>query len=113
MNIKKKTEIKKFRDDMWLFWAGEKNLTPPCIRCFAPGVTLHEIIPRSLNTNWYKGGPEECVVVCQKCHDWAHLNGEASRAKLREMAVKRLQMIGMWRPDRILRHIKVEENDDD
>ena len=112
MKDETKKLIEEFKSYTWIFWAGSRTGTPPCIRCQAPAVTLHEIIPRSLYPEWYTD-VFNSVPICQKCHAWAHLNGEASRAKLREMAVKRLQMIGMWRPDRILRHIKVKENDDD
>ncbi len=110
MNDETKKLIDDFRRYTWIFWAGSKEGTPPCIRCEAPAVTLHEIIPRSLYPEWYTD-VFNSVPICQKCHTWAHLNGEASRAKLREKAVKRLQMIGAWRPDRVVWLLEREDND--
>lgn len=111
MDDETKKLINDFKTYTWIFWAGSKTGTPPCIRCQAPAVTLHEIIPKSLYPEWYTD-VFNSVPICQKCHEWAALNGEASRAKLREMVVKRLQRIGVWRPDRVLRQIEVEEKND-
>ena len=113
MATDKEKEIKAFRDAMWIFWAGTAGGTPPCIRCSAPAVTLHEPIPRSIDPEWFEKGPIACVPVCQKCHDWAHSNSwEVTSIIFRERATIKLQIIGEWKPDRVVQEFEREEEDE-
>ena len=95
----------KIRQDMWIFWGGHLNGTPPCLKCWEPAATIHEEPPRSVNSDWETEGPEHFLPLCARCHDWRHASGEAGAAVLIEMAIKRLQLIGEWKPDRIVRDV--------
>lgn len=108
MKKEKEEIIKKFQADTWLFWAGGvEDTTPPCIHCYAPSVTLHEIEPRSTYLEWYED-VFNSVPLCASCHDWAHLNGEVARISLRSDMVNRLQMTEEWNPSRVVR--KIDDN---
>jgi len=113
MENSKEKEIKNFRDAMWLFWAGAAGGTPPCIRCLAPAVTLHEPIPRSIDPEWFEKGPMGSVPVCDACHKWAHESSwEVTSIIFREKATAKLNVIGKWKPDRIVQEFEREEEDD-
>jgi len=92
----------KIRQQMWDFWGAGR--TPPCIRCYRPAVTIHEEPPRSLNPEWEDEGPEHFLPLCAKCHDNRHA-GQLGAGVLMEAAVQRLQHIGEWKPDRIVREL--------
>jgi hypothetical protein len=44
-----------------------------CARCGHTPVTLHEIIPKSLNPNALDEGNR--IPLCHECHLWAHQRG--------------------------------------
>lgn len=93
----------EFRDATWEFWTPDGAEVPPCIVCMAPAVCCHEIDPKSLDREWFEEGPEDSVPVCDKHHQEAAIAGDAGRNKLRELAIKRLQMVGDWKKSRVVR----------
>lgn len=98
----------EFREQTWDFWTPDGAETPPCIRCMEPAVCLHEIDPKSLDREWFEEGPEDSVPVCDDCHQWAALAGDAGRNKLRDLAVRRLQMVGDWKKSRVIREVHID-----
>ncbi len=97
-------QIRRFQEDTMRFWNGGRDGKAPCIRDWAPSVCLHEIEPRSTYREWFTD-PFNSVPVCNKCHQWAHQAGAAGKIELKARVVKRLQQIGEWKPDRIVREI--------
>ena len=76
--------IVEFQELVWALYTPTGVDKPPCLRCHKPGVTLHEIIPRSIDRMWYTK-PWNSVVLCNECHFWAGGAGEAGRAELRRL----------------------------
>ena len=100
----KSDKEQKFYDDIWLFWTPDGSETPPCIRCFQPGVTLHEIEPRSTNRDWLDQ-PFNSVPVCNDCHEWAGENPQAQEVELGNKVTARLHAISDWKGSRVIRDI--------
>ena len=81
-------EIRAFQKATWFFWGGSETIAPPCLLCWAPGMCLHEIEPRSTYPEWWKDTLNS-VVLCDECHKKAHAEGIMMREKLHEFAQKR------------------------
>ena len=84
-NIK---EIRAHQRATWFFWGGSETIAPPCLLCWAPGMCLHEIEPRSIYPGWWKDTLNS-VVLSDSCHKKAHAEGIMMREKLHELAQKR------------------------
>ena len=63
-------EVENIRDQAFVLFRGK------CIKCRRPAVCMHEIVPRSKDPNWCK--IEKVVILCHKCHLWAHERGASS-----------------------------------
>ena len=98
----------EFRDETWKFWTPDGAEVPPCVVCMAPAVCCHEIDPKSLDRSWFEEGPEDSVPVCDEHHQWAAVEGDPARSKLREMAIKRLHMVEDWKKSRVIREIHID-----
>ena len=80
--------ILRFQEQMWEFWKPDKYMSsPPCLLCWRPSVCLHEIVPRSLDRDWYKTFPNtNSIPVCSTCHQNCHDAGADMREHLQEIA---------------------------
>lgn len=89
-------EIQKFLQEMWAFWVPLNSEFPPCIRCGAPAVCLHEIEPRSLHRWWFRDSFNS-VPVCDDCHKWAGVAGDAGQIELGQLSTDRLRHARDWK----------------
>lgn len=53
---------------VWELYTPKGAEGPPCILCWGPAVTLHEIVPKSLYPEW-ESDPENSVPLCAACHE--------------------------------------------
>ena len=92
----KSEQEQKFFDEVWQFWTPKGAETPPCIRCYGPAVTLHEINPRSTERDWLNQ-PFNSVPICHDCHKWAGENPDSQQVELSSKVSARLQAIQDWK----------------
>jgi 5-methylcytosine-specific restriction endonuclease McrA len=92
--VKKEQEdkIKEFQRAVWAFWCEPGSDTPPCLLCWKPAATLHEIVPRSLYPLWHEDVLNS-VPLCAECHERVHRNRAGFELELIE---KRDQRMKEW-----------------
>lgn len=67
-----------------------------CGRCMvAPAVTVHEIIPKGINSKEAAMDEQNRIALCAACHDWAHLVG--TNKSIPELIACREKALGITR----------------
>lgn len=79
---------------VWDFWTFKGGT--PCLICWGPAVTLHEIIPRSRYPGWEEDLLNS-VPVCAVCHEEVQADTLYWEPLLQEKAKLRVEIIKAWK----------------
>ena len=79
---------------VWDFWTFDEST--PCIKCWHPAVTLHEIRPRSRYSGW-KENLLNSVPVCAECHELLQQDTIGWESYLQKRAVDRASVLRHWK----------------
>lgn len=90
-----------FYEAVWEYWTPNGVEGPPCILCYAPAVTLHEIKPRSRHRQW-QDDPWNSVPICASCHETVQASTEGWESRLTEARNRRVQATYDWKGTRTI-----------